>query len=76
MIRAVLDTSVLVPAWLRVDLQSLAQDGAFTAIWSPWIIGELHRTLTWHWLARRASHVITSAGDPVTACDVSVANWL
>jgi len=45
-IRAVLDTSVLVPVRLREDLQSLAQDGAFTALWSPWIISELHRVLT------------------------------
>jgi hypothetical protein len=66
----------LVPAQLRVDLQSLAQDGAFTAIWSPWIIAELHRTLTWHWLARKAIRVTSTAGDSVTACDVSAANWL
>lgn len=76
MIRAVLDTSVLVPARLREDLQSLALDGAFMAIWSPWIIGELHRTLTWHWLARKAIRVTSTDGDPVTACDVSAANWL
>jgi predicted nucleic acid-binding protein len=49
MIRAVLDTSVLLPARLREDLQSLAQDGAYTAIWSPWIIAEVNRTLTWHY---------------------------
>jgi predicted nucleic acid-binding protein len=50
--RAVLDTSVLVPAGLRRDLHEAARRQAFIAIWSPWIIGELYRVLTWRWLAR------------------------
>jgi len=50
----VLDTSVLVPAVLREDLQALAQVGLFTGIWSPWIIAELNRVLTWKWI--RAAH--------------------
>jgi hypothetical protein len=74
-IRAVLDTSVLVPARLREELQSLAQDGAFTAIWSPWIIAELYRTLTWRWIAHPAVRVTTAGGNVVTACDISPANW-
>ncbi len=49
-IRAVVDTSALVPAGLRRDLQQAAQLGVFTAIWSPWIIAELNRVLTWRWL--------------------------
>jgi hypothetical protein len=49
-IRAVVDTSSLVSH--RLDLQPLAQEGLFTAIWSPWIIAELNRVLTWHWLTR------------------------
>jgi len=49
-IRAVLDTNVLVPYRLRVDLRQLAQDGAFIAVWSPWIIAELNRVLTWQWI--------------------------
>jgi len=49
-IRAVVDTSALVAH--RQDLQQLAQSGIFTAIWSPWIIAELNRVLTWHWLTR------------------------
>jgi predicted nucleic acid-binding protein len=49
-IRAVLDTNVLVPRHSREDLQLAAQDGLYTALWSPWIIAELHRVLTWRWL--------------------------
>lgn len=74
-LRAVLDTSVLVPTRRREELQSLARDGAFTAIWSPWIIAELHRVLTWRWLAHPAVRVTTAGGDVVTACDISSANW-
>lgn len=50
MIRAVLDTSVLVPRRSREELQIAAQDGLYVALWSPWIIAELHRVLTWRWL--------------------------
>lgn len=50
MIRAVLDTSVLVPHHSREALQIAAQDGLYVALWSPWIIAELHRVLTWRWL--------------------------
>ena len=49
-LRAVIDTSSLVPARLRRDLQQAAQLGAFTAIWSPWIIAELNRVLVWRWI--------------------------
>jgi hypothetical protein len=49
-IRAVVDTSTLVPARLRRELQQAAQLGAFTAIWSPWIIAELNRVLVWRWI--------------------------
>jgi predicted nucleic acid-binding protein len=50
MIRAVIDTSVLVPRRSREALQIAAQDSLYTALWSPWIIAELHRVLTWRWL--------------------------
>lgn len=73
-IRAVLDTSVLVPARLRAELQGLAQDGAFTAIWSPWIVAELHRTLTWQWIERSKYSVATVDGGAVSACDLTLAN--
>lgn len=53
-IRAVIDTSSLVPPGLRRELQQAAQLGAFTALWSPWIIAELNRVLTWRWLSQPA----------------------
>ena len=49
-IRAVLDTSALVPVEQREDLQALAQAGLYQGIWSPWIIAELNRVLTWRWI--------------------------
>ena len=51
---AFLDTSVLVPAWSRVTLQSLAVGPSprYRAVWSEWIIAETWRVLTDH-LARR-----------------------
>jgi predicted nucleic acid-binding protein len=70
-IRAVLDTNVLVPPGLRRDLQNAAQEAAFTAIWSPWIIAELNRVLTWKWLERTA----TSSAARNVICDLSPANW-
>ncbi len=51
-LRAVIDTSALVGARQRRDLQNLAEAGAFTALWSPWIIAELNRVLTWRWIDR------------------------
>jgi PIN domain len=49
-IRAVVDTSSLFPSNLRKNLQDAAELGAFTAIWSPWIIAELNRVLVWRWI--------------------------
>lgn len=49
-VRAIVDTSSLVPSELRRELQQAAQLGAFTAIWSPWIIAELNRVLVWRWI--------------------------
>ena len=45
---AVLDTSVLVPAWSRVTLQLLASGAAprYQPVWSEWIIAETWRVLT------------------------------
>ena len=50
--RPVIDTSSLVPPRQRRDLQESAQLGLFTALWSPWIVAELTRVLTWRWLER------------------------
>ncbi|HEY7835000.1 MAG TPA: PIN domain-containing protein [Ktedonobacterales bacterium] len=60
-IRAVVDTSSLVPSRLRRDLQQAAQLGAYTAIWSPWIIAELNRVLVWRWIKSPAPGL--SPGD-------------
>jgi hypothetical protein len=49
-IRAVLDTSVLVPETLRRELQQIADVGLFEGIWSSWIVAELNRVLTIRWL--------------------------
>lgn len=48
-VRAVLDTSVLVPAWSRIVLQQLAAaiPSRFEPVWLEWIIAETWRTLTW-----------------------------
>jgi hypothetical protein len=50
--RAVLDTSALVPFRLRRDLLLAVRQEAFEAVWSPWIIAELNRVLTWRWIGR------------------------
>lgn len=55
MIRAVLDTSTLFRPTLRRDLQQAAQLGLFAGIWSPWIIAELNRVLTWDWIRRHGT---------------------
>jgi predicted nucleic acid-binding protein len=55
-IRAILDTSSLVPAGLRRDLQEAAQLDAFVGIWSPWVIAELNRVLTWLWIENKGNN--------------------
>jgi hypothetical protein len=65
-VRAVIDTSSLVPSELRRELQQAAQLGVFAAIWSPWIIAELNRVLVWRWIGN------PPAGKP--AGDLSRAN--
>jgi hypothetical protein len=49
-IRAVLDTSVLVPKTSRQDLQQIADLGLYEGVWSSWIVAELNRALTIRWL--------------------------
>jgi hypothetical protein len=36
-------------------LQQAAQLGAFVGIWSPWIIAELNRVLTWRLIAKNGT---------------------
>lgn len=61
--RVVLDTSVLVPARLRAALHEAADGGQFIALWSPWIIGELYRVLTWQWLERTRDYSAANYAD-------------
>lgn len=61
--RAVLDTSVLVPPHLRRELQVAAQAGLFTAYWSPRIIAELNRVLTWRWIQRTSPPDLSRANE-------------
>src|SRR5690242_18662678 len=55
-IRAVIDTSALVTHGSRQRLQEAAEDQKFTAIWSPWIVAELNRVLTWRWIKDPPPH--------------------
>ena len=66
-IRAVLDTSVLFPPTQRVALQQAAQVGSFTAIWSPWIVAELHRVLTWDWIRKHGTSVASQRQCSIAA---------
>ena len=52
--RAVLDSSVLVPAWSRILLSTLAATWpvSYTPIWCEWIIAETRRVLTMQRLRR------------------------
>lgn len=62
-IRAVVDTSVLVPPQLRADLQRAAMEGGFTAIWTPWIIAELNRVLVWRWIKDHTNGDLSAANE-------------
>lgn len=54
-IRAVCDTNVLVPHGHRQYLLEAASFGLFRPLWSPWIIGELYRVLTWQWVQKHGA---------------------
>src|SRR5271165_6426913 len=62
-LRAVIDTSVLFSPRLRAELQELAFQGAFIAIWSPWIIAELDRVLVWQWITERTQGDLSPANQ-------------
>lgn len=61
LIRAVLDTSVLVPSGSRRQLQQLAELGLYQAVWSSWIVAELNRILTIRWLESNDCDLSASA---------------
>lgn len=80
-IRAVVDTSSLVPSRYRRELQQAAQLGAFVAIWSPWIIAELNRVLVWRWIkdapAGQLRNDVTDANERRCGAAVKVMmEWL
>jgi hypothetical protein len=50
--RVLVDTSTLFTIRYRKQLTTLAAEGTIIAIWSPWIVAELNRILTWAWLDR------------------------
>ncbi len=56
-IRAVVDTNALFPRRQRELLQQLAFNGAFIAIWSPYIISDLYRVLTWDQIKRTVEDI-------------------
>ena len=51
--RVLCDTNVLVPWTTRHHLITATQEGLLVPYWSPWIIGELYRVLTWLWVERK-----------------------
>ena len=57
MVVAVLDASALVGAKNRIALQIAMNRRQFIGVWSPWIIEEMARTLTWHWARQRGMSV-------------------
>ena len=60
-VRAVIDTSTLVSVRYRHRLYLAASTGTCTVIWSPWIIAELNRVLTWRWIARHGGDASASS---------------
>jgi len=52
---AVVDTSALVSASTRRRLILAAQENLCKLYWSPWIIAELTRVLTVHWIERHGT---------------------
>lgn len=71
--RAVIDTNVLVPVGTRRAVQEAAEAGLIVALWSPWIVAELNRVLTWNWIDW--SHGDTSATN-WRACSAAAATMM
>jgi hypothetical protein len=67
MIRAILDTSSLYTDRTRRQLQEVASTGLYTGIWSPWIIAELNRVLTWRWIRTRMPGDLSTAAERACA---------
>jgi predicted nucleic acid-binding protein len=54
---------VLFSPTLRAELQELAFQGVFIAVWSPWIIAELDRVLVWQWITERTHGDLSPANQ-------------
>lgn len=52
-IKAICDTSALFSGRQRRYLLLAARENLYIPYWSPWIIGELYRVLTWDWIEKR-----------------------
>ncbi|MGE3273324.1 MAG: PIN domain-containing protein [Chloroflexota bacterium] len=58
---AVIDANVFArSAWIKPIVQAV-QDGILTVVWSPLIISEVNRLLTWLWIRRHASDTSEAA---------------
>ena len=76
MIRAVIDTSTLVGQARRRDLQEAAALGLFEAIWSPWIVAELNRVLTWRAIERSGCDLSAAHRNRLSASSKAMMEYL
>jgi hypothetical protein len=60
-------TSSLYAGRTRRQLQEVAATGLFTGLWSPWIIAELNRILTWRWITTRMPGDLSIAAERACA---------
>lgn len=49
-VKALLDANVLIPHRTRQILETYARLGFYEGYWSPWIIEEMARGVTWRWI--------------------------
>lgn len=50
---AVIDTSVLVSNLNREHLVTATYENLYRPVWSPWIVAELNRAMTWNWVRNK-----------------------
>lgn len=49
-VKALLDANVLIPHRTRQTLETYARLGFYEGYWSPWIVEEMARGVTWRWI--------------------------
>lgn len=49
-VKALLDANVLIPHRTRQTLEMYARLGFYEGYWSPWIVEEMTRGVTWRWI--------------------------